>query len=153
MFNPSLVLRYILHYLSRDLSPGLSERCSATGFTITFWSKDELEGSQASKFIDFQDSKNGIKVLRYEVNKIRIALLTDVFVISCNNSPMNYGNASEWHHFGVSFRIRPSPKLSCYLNGRLYQTQFKKSSRYFANKSKKEFFIRYLQCVRKKIPL
>ena len=85
--------------------------------------------STASYFLLLQEQQmNGFQLSRND-NLIRMSLSADDFVFECEFSPDNYGNASIWHHYGVSFRIVPSPKLSCYVDGNLYKTQFQKSPR------------------------
>ena len=112
----------------RNLTSGVLERSRDTGFALTFMAKDLAESS-TSHFLLFQERMNGFQLSRNEGNLIRMSLSADDFIFECEFHPKNYGNASIWHHYGVSFRILPSPKLSCYVDGHLYRTQFQKSPR------------------------
>ena len=82
-----------------------------TGITFSFWGKMHV----GSRFIEIHSFKNGFRFSRGG-DKLNFNLYADTFRYSCSR-PLTSDQAKSWNHIALSLRIKPSPKVTCYLNG------------------------------------
>ena len=105
IFNYNIILCY------RSLDKDFLHTCQKTGITFSFWGKIH----KGNMYIDVHSSKNGFQVTKNGDN-LNLNLYADAFRYQCIKS-ISPNQEKKWNHFALSFRIKPSPKLTCYLNG------------------------------------
>ena len=93
------------------------DSCPKTGITLSFWAKQPYKANGARYVEIHSPSKNGFRVIR-STSKIDFVFMTDTLYFQCTHTDETlYEESDKWSHYAISFRIQPSPKMTCYYNG------------------------------------
>ena len=111
---------YTLCILS-DVGPTFPDHCTENGIAFAFWFRIPDNVTFGNHKVAVRHAyKNGFRIEIVQ-KKLRMNLLTTNFKISCPEFDVNFGH--HWTHLAIVFRIRPSYKLYCYVNGSLEKTE------------------------------